>query len=48
MLVENMPTAVVLLHSFMTNILDEVEKSLPTLIPETLSDKTPSMKKLQL
>jgi len=46
MLVENMPTAVVLLHSFMTNMLDEVEKSLPGLIPETLSDNSPSMKKL--
>ena len=45
MFVESVPSAVVLLHSFMIDVMDEVEKNLPSLIPVTLVDSKPKMKK---
>lgn len=48
MFVESVPNAVVLLRSFMISILDEIEKSLPSLIPQSLQDPLPSMQKHQL
>lgn len=47
MFVESVPNAVVLLRSFMISILDEIERSLPSLIPQSLQDPKPSMKKLE-
>ena len=45
MFVENVPPAVVLLNSFLINLLDEVERKLPSLIPVTLIDARPMMKR---
>lgn len=48
MFVEEVPYAVVLLRSFLIEILDEVEKTLPSLIPATLEDPAPMMKQILL
>ena len=44
MMVEAVPSSVVLLHSFLTDLLDGIEKNLPSLIPETLCDHSPTMR----
>jgi len=43
--VEKVPAAVILLRSFMVNLLDRAEKSIPSLTPESVKDDTPVMKK---
>ncbi|MET6996522.1 nitrous oxide reductase family maturation protein NosD [Chitinophaga defluvii] len=43
--VEKVPAAVILLRSFMVNLLDRAEKSIPSLTPESVKDETPVMKK---
>ena len=48
MIIDQNPSAVVLLRSFMVNILDKAEKAIPSLTPENLVDKTPSMKPFKL
>jgi nitrous oxidase accessory protein len=45
---EKIPTAMILYHSFLTDIMDKVEKVLPTMIPDKLKDDHPMMKKLKL
>ncbi|GHA57049.1 nitrous oxide reductase family maturation protein NosD [Pontibacter akesuensis] len=46
MLVEQVPPSVMLMRSFMVNLLDNMEKVLPSIIPEHLVDKFPLMKKI--
>lgn len=43
MMVENNPNSSVLIGSFIVNLLDAVEKILPSFIPESLIDNTPRM-----
>lgn len=45
---EKIPPAMILYHSVFTNVLDEVEKVLPTLTPDQLKDDHPAMKKIAL
>ena len=45
---EKIPDAMILYHSFLTDIIDKVEKVLPTMIPDKLKDDHPMMKKLKL
>ena len=45
---EQIPVAMILYHSLLTDILDQVEKVLPTMIPDKLKDNNPMMKKLKL
>jgi len=44
MIVENMPTAVLLWRSFLVYLLDRTEKAIPVITPENLKDVSPSMK----
>ncbi|HZF64491.1 MAG TPA: nitrous oxide reductase family maturation protein NosD, partial [Chitinophagaceae bacterium] len=44
MVIEQNPVSVLLLRSFMVNLLDKAEKAIPSLTPETLSDDQPQMK----
>lgn len=41
--VENVPTAMVFMRSFMVNMMDKTEKVLPSLIPENIIDEQPLM-----
>lgn len=43
-IVERMPTAVMLWRSFFVTLLDRAEKTLPAITPENLKDEKPSMK----
>jgi len=45
---EQIPTAMILYRSFLTNIMDQVEKVMPSIIPDQLKDDEPSMKKWKL
>ena len=45
MIVEKNPPTVIFMRSFMVNILDRVEKVVPSLIPELLMDDSPAMKR---
>ena len=45
---EKIPSAMILYHSLLTDIMDQVEKVLPTLIPDKLKDDNPMMKALKL
>lgn len=47
-IVERVPTAMILYRSFLTNIMDQVEKVMPTIIPDQLKDDAPCIKKLKL
>jgi nitrous oxidase accessory protein len=44
MIIEQNPNAVILLRSFIVNLLDKAEKAIPSLTPENLVDKKPTMK----
>jgi nitrous oxidase accessory protein len=46
MLVERVPASVMFMRSFMINLLDNVEKVVPSIIPDQLVDKRPLMKKI--
>lgn len=45
---EKIPSAMILYHSLLTDIMDQVEKVMPTIIPDKLKDSNPVMKKLKL
>jgi nitrous oxidase accessory protein len=44
MIVEQNPTALILMRSFMVSLLDKAEKAIPSLTPENLVDSKPVMK----
>jgi nitrous oxidase accessory protein len=44
MIVEQMPTAVLLWRSFLVYLMDRAEKAIPAITPENLKDDLPSMK----
>lgn len=48
MVIEQNPSAVILLRSFMVSLLDKAEKAIPSLTPENLIDSKPSMKAFKL
>lgn len=48
MVIEQNPSAVILLRSFMVSLLDKAEKAIPSLTPENLIDARPSMKAFKL
>ena len=48
MIIEQNPTAVILMRSFMVSLLDKAEKAIPSLTPENLVDNTPAMKPFKL
>lgn len=48
MIIEQNPTALILLRSFMVTLLDKAEKAIPSLTPENLVDKKPNMKPFKL
>jgi len=48
MIVEQMPTAVLLWRSFLVFLMDRAEKALPAITPENLKDDSPSMKPYDL
>jgi nitrous oxidase accessory protein len=43
-IIEQIPQSVILMRSFMVNLFDKVEKSIPSLTPESVKDNTPKMK----
>jgi nitrous oxidase accessory protein len=45
---EKIPQAMILYRSFFTDIMDRVEKAMPTMIPDQLKDDSPVMKKIAL
>lgn len=45
---EKIPVAMILYRSLLTDIMDQVEKVMPTIIPDKLKDNNPMMKKLKL
>ncbi|HEU4554936.1 MAG TPA: nitrous oxide reductase family maturation protein NosD [Chitinophaga sp.] len=45
---EKIPSAMILYRSFFTGIIEQVEKVMPSVIPDKLKDDRPAMKKLQL
>ncbi|MEO6850370.1 MAG: nitrous oxide reductase family maturation protein NosD, partial [Mucilaginibacter sp.] len=47
-LTEKIPVAMILYHSLLTDIMDQVEKVMPTIIPDKLKDDHPMMKKIKL
>lgn len=48
MIMDKIPYSVMLMRSFVSGILDQVEKVYPDAIPETLLDEKPVMKEIQL
>jgi nitrous oxidase accessory protein len=46
MLVEKVPSSVMFMRSFMVDLMDNVEKVLPSFIPDQLIDKRPMMRKI--
>jgi nitrous oxidase accessory protein len=48
MIVEQMPTAVLLWRSFLVFLMDRAEKAIPAITPENLKDDSPSMKSYDL
>ncbi|GAA4300888.1 nitrous oxide reductase family maturation protein NosD [Nibribacter koreensis] len=46
MLVEKVPSSVMFMRSFMVDLLDNVEKVLPTFIPDKLIDERPLMRRI--
>jgi nitrous oxidase accessory protein len=44
MIVEQMPTAVLLWRSFLVLLMDKAEKAIPAITPENLKDNSPSMR----
>ncbi|SIT74862.1 nitrous oxide reductase family maturation protein NosD [Pontibacter indicus] len=46
MLVERVPPSVMFMRSFMVDLMDSIERVLPSFIPESLVDNRPSMKKI--
>ena len=46
MLVERVPPSVMFMRSFMVDLMDNIEKVLPSFIPENLVDEQPMMKKI--
>lgn len=44
MIVEQNPTSLILLRSFMVSLLDRAEKAIPALTPENLVDKSPAIR----
>lgn len=48
MIVEQIPTAVLLWRSFLVLLMDKAEKGIPALTPENLKDDSPSMKPYDL
>lgn len=48
MMVEKMPYFILLLRSFIIDILDTAERNIPAIIPENLLDAQPLMKELEL
>ncbi|MEP6684796.1 MAG: nitrous oxide reductase family maturation protein NosD [Parafilimonas sp.] len=48
MVIEQSPAALMLLRSFLVNLLDKTEKVVPAIIPEGLIDNKPLMKKIAL
>jgi nitrous oxidase accessory protein len=45
---ENIPSAMILYRSLLSDVMDQVEKVLPTLIPDKLRDDHPAMKRIKL
>ena len=45
---EKIPSAMILYRSLLTDIMDQVEKVMPTIIPDKLKDNHPMMKKIKL
>jgi nitrous oxidase accessory protein len=43
-IVEKIPSAVILWRSFMVTLLDRMEKVIPSITPENMIDKSPKMK----
>ena len=47
MIVDKVPESIILLRSFIVELIDVTEKAMPVLIPETLIDENPKMKMIQ-
>jgi nitrous oxidase accessory protein len=43
-IIEQMPQSVMLMRSFIVNLLDKVERAIPSLTPESVKDELPSMR----
>lgn len=43
-IIEQIPQSVMLMRSFIVNLLDKVERAIPSLTPESVKDNNPSMK----
>ncbi|MBK8550469.1 MAG: nitrous oxide reductase family maturation protein NosD [Ignavibacteria bacterium] len=47
MIVDKVPESIILLRSFIVELIDATEKAMPVLIPETLIDDNPKMKMIE-
>jgi len=47
MMLEKMPDAIILLRSFIVDLIDITEKAMPVFIPESLADQNPKMNKYE-
>jgi nitrous oxidase accessory protein len=45
---EKVPAAMILYRSFLTNVMDQAEKVMPSIIPELLRDNEPKTRKWKL
>ena len=46
MIVDKVPESIILLRSFIVELIDVTEKAMPVIIPVTLIDESPEMKKI--
>ncbi|HMQ69704.1 MAG TPA: nitrous oxide reductase family maturation protein NosD [Ignavibacteria bacterium] len=47
MIVDKVPESIILLRSFIVELIDVTEKAMPVIIPETLIDESPEMNKIK-
>jgi len=48
MVIEQVPEAIMMLHSFIVTLLDKMEKVIPSITPENLQDEEPRMNPVTL
>ncbi len=46
MIIDKVPESIILLRSFMAELIDLTERAMPVLIPITLIDEKPKMKRI--
>jgi nitrous oxidase accessory protein len=47
-IIERVDSGFILMNSFFFKVMDSIERTLPSLIPEPLKDESPSMKRIEI